>query len=102
MITYDDVVNAHPEAKNFPQDKVEQLVGLANTGFPDSRFKKGSAATADAGRVMYVMHMLMKVSTNINAPYIAARMMTPGKPGIKTPHPWDSTTFGQQLKTVVA
>lgn len=98
MITYDQVVAVHPEAARFPKDTVEAFVTAANVGLPDARFKSAKSSAADAGRIDYVMHMLTKPALNLSAPHVLARAAFPGRSFVKTPHHWDSTSFGKNLK----
>lgn len=107
MITYDDVVKADPSVEDLNRETVQSWIDIANAGFPDMRFAHPRTGiirpgTPHRGKVLYVLHMLNVPPVDLNAPYIRARM-TPGasKTFIKTPHPWDSTHHGKQLKKLV-
>jgi hypothetical protein len=99
MITFDDVAHAFPDATHdFTADDAKPFIEAANHGFHDARFV--SRAMADRGRINYVMHMLTKPALDLNAPHILAQMGQP-RPGIKKPHPWTGTGYGETLKKLV-
>lgn len=107
-ISYDDVIAAAPSvAETFDRQKVEELVALANAGFPDARFahpKTGVVrpGTPFRGRVLYVLHMLNVPPVDLQASHIRRRMnLNNPKPRGKTPHPWETTHHGLELKKLV-
>lgn len=107
MITYDDVVQADPIVESMNRETVQFWVDTANVGLPDERFAHARTGiirpgTPHKGRVLYVLHMLNVPPVDLKALYIRERLKVgTSKTYVKTPHPWDSTQHGKQLKKLV-
>ena len=99
MISYADLIAAHPEAKGFPVDRVAPWIDAANSGLPDGRFKRDP----DRARMLFVMHQLTKpldiAVPPPGAPPHAWRGRAHAAP-TKTspaPHQWRGTKYGERL-----
>lgn len=82
MITYADLIEAHPELKAISQEQAQVWIDAANSGLKDARFK----GPGDRARLLFVAHNLTKPAT------VAPKSITD-----KKPHAWASTHYGKAL-----